>query len=84
MLQGENNDISDWISMFTPTGIKLLYKEIQIYLSVAKRLNAGQSASQLSRKELEVYYRVSSWDILPMVLCQTILIHYGQSAHHLK
>ncbi|XP_018496900.1 LETM1 domain-containing protein 1 [Galendromus occidentalis] len=40
------------------TGTKLLYKEVQVYLNVSKRLNAGQPASSLTRKELEVYYRV--------------------------
>ncbi|OQR71038.1 LETM1 domain-containing protein 1-like [Tropilaelaps mercedesae] len=40
------------------TGTKLLYKDIQEYLSVSKDLKSGKPVSNLTRKQLEVYYKV--------------------------
>lgn len=57
-------------------GTKLLYKDIQMYLTVSKELKNGKPVDKLSREQLEVFYKVNH--LLLTFNVNTYCVLYGK------
>ncbi|XP_022688683.1 LETM1 domain-containing protein 1-like isoform X1 [Varroa jacobsoni] len=61
------------------SGTKLLYKDIQMYLTVSKELKNGKPVDKLSREQLEVFYKVPKdmIHVAPiLIICAMPLTNY--------